>query len=70
MVRSMFNMFSIVLLPQAVREISLIREIISNIDTVAEMQELTVKYRNTEKLAARVRTQANRADKRKIPRKF
>ena len=66
----MYNLFSVVLLPQPVRDINLVREIISNIDTVAELQELTVKYRNTEKLAERVKKKSGYLDQRKISRKF
>ncbi|KAL5261219.1 hypothetical protein ACHWQZ_G007057 [Mnemiopsis leidyi] len=68
LIRSMYNLFSVVLLPQPVRDINLVREIISNIDTVAELQELTVKYRNTEKLAERVKKKSGYLDQRKISR--
>jgi hypothetical protein len=66
----MFHLFSVILIPQPVRDITLIREIISNIDSVTELQELTVKYRNSEKLASRVRAQARRMDKRSITREL
>ena len=66
----MLDMFSVKLLPKPIRDISLIREIISNIDTVTELQELTIKYRNTEKLAARVTAQSKRLDRRTIARKY
>ena len=65
----MYTLFSVVLLPQPVRDINLVREIISNIDTVTELQELTVKYRNTEKLAERVKKKTRNLERRKISRK-
>ena len=69
LVRSMNKMFSALLTPQHVRDIARIDQIISNIDTVTQLQDLTLKYKNAGKMATRTRYRTKKLRKKSIPSK-